>query len=364
MAAPLLTDFERAFPAGPRVACDLAVGPEGGPVTVLFGPSGAGKTTILRCLAGLERPDRGTIRFGDEVWFDAAAGTMLAPQRRRVGLCFQGYALFPHLTVEGNVGFGLAGLDRAPARARVATMLRTFQLDGLATRRAADLSGGERQRVALARALAPEPRLLLLDEPLSALDLPLRETLRGELRRLLAGLAIPTVLVTHDRVDALALGDRLAVLSDGRVRQVGPIEDVFSRPADVAVARVVGVETVVAAHVVERPSEGLVVVQAGAARLSALDPGGGVTEVFACIRAEEVILEPGPGGPTSARNRLAGHVIGVQPEGPLVRVEVDCGLRLTALVTRQSCAELGLEAGVATTAVIKVPAVHLVPRGR
>jgi molybdate transport system ATP-binding protein len=358
----VIIQIEKAFPGRPGMECTLEL-PADGAVTVLFGPSGAGKTTILRCLAGLLRPDRGTIRLQDETWFDSAQAIDLPPQKRRVGLLFQDYALFPHLNVAANVAYGLAGLDAADRARRVAETLAMLRLDGFAERRPEQLSGGERQRVALARALAPQPRVLLLDEPLSALDAPTRESVRTDLRRLLTGLRRPTLLVTHDRIDALALGDRIAVISEGRLRQVGAIEDVFSRPADLGVARAVGVETVLHARVVDRPSEGLVTVQVGPAVLTAVDPGGIEGAVFACIRAEDVVLERGPIGQVSARNRLPGTVTAVTPEGPLVRVRLDCGFPLSALVTRQACRDLGIVEGEDLTAFVKTPSVHLIARG-
>ena len=358
-----MIQIEKAFPGGPRIECALSLPAEGGSVTVLFGPSGAGKTTILRCVAGLERPDRGTIRFGDDVWFDSARGIDVPPQRRRAGLLVQDDALFPHLSVASNVGYGLGALDTAARRQRVAETLALLRIESLADRRPAQLSGGEKQRVALGRALAPRPRVLLLDEPLSALDAPTREVLRSDLRGLLAGLSRPTLLVTHDRLDALALGDLMAVIADGRLRQVGPIEDVFSRPADLGVARAVGVETVVSARVVAGPSEGLVTVQVGATLLTAVDPGNVGEAVLACIRAEDVVLERGPIGQVSARNRLEATVSSVTPEGPLVRVLLDCGFALSALVTREASRDLGIVEGERLTAFVKTPSVHLIGRG-
>ena len=215
--------------------------------------------------------------------------------------------------------------------------------------------------MALARALAPRPRLLLLDEPLSALDVPTREELRGELRALLHHLGIPSILVTHDRVEALALGDRMAVLVDGTVRQAGPVERVFSEPADAAVARVVGTENVLPVRVAGIEG-GLVAVEAGPVRLLAVDPGHLPPEAFACIRAEEIILESAPGAATSARNHLRGVVTSLAHEGPLVRVTLDCGVRLVALVTRPGAEHLGLAPGLPVAALVKAPAVRLVPR--
>jgi molybdate transport system ATP-binding protein len=359
----VVIEIEKTLRGGPHIECALEMRAEAASVTVLFGPSGSGKTTVLRCVAGLERPDRGTIRFGEETWFDSARGIDVPPQRRRAGLLFQDYALFPHLTVAANVGYGLDGLMAGERRARVDETLTLLRLEGLADRRPGQLSGGEKQRVALGRALAPRPRVLLLDEPLSALDAPTREALRGELRRLLTRLALPTLLVTHDRIEALALGDRIGVIADGRLRQVGPIEEVFSRPVSLDVARAVGVETVLRARIVDRHGEGLATIEVGQARLTAIDPGGVDGEVFACIRAEEVVLERGPIGQVSARNRLEGTVSSVTAEGPLVRVVLECGFTLAAVVTRQACRDLAIKEGEKLTAFVKSPSVHLIGRG-
>jgi molybdate transport system ATP-binding protein len=362
MSGRISFEVRRSFPGGAeiRAGLDEPLGP--GEVLVLFGPSGSGKTTVLRSLAGLDRPDAGAIAFGGETWFDAAAGIFVPPQRRRAGFLFQDFALFPHLSVGDNVAYGLGRLSPEDRKGRVEETARLLRVEPLLGRRIPRLSGGERQRVALARALAPRPRLLLLDEPLSALDAPTREELRGELRALLHHLGIPSILVTHDRVEALALGDRMAVLVDGTVRQVGPVERVFGAPADQAVARVVGTENVLPVRVAGNEG-GLVVVEAGPVRLLAVDPGHLPAEAFACIRAEEVILENAPGAATSARNHLCGVVTSLVHEGPLVRVTLDCGVRLVALVTRPGAEQLGLAPGREVAALVKAQAVRLVPRG-
>lgn len=362
MTGRISVEVRRSFAGGAeiRAALDEPLAP--GEVLVLFGPSGSGKTTVLRAVAGLDRPDAGAISFAGETWFDAAAGIFVPPQRRRAGFLFQDFALFPHLSVGENVAYGLGRLPRDEREGRVEETAGLLRVEALLGRRISRLSGGERQRVALARALAPRPRLLLLDEPLSALDVPTREELRGELRALLHHLGIPSILVTHDRVEALALGDRMAVLVDGTVRQAGPVERVFSEPADAAVARVVGTENVLPVRVAGIEG-GLVAVEAGPVRLLAVDPGHLPPEAFACIRAEEIILESAPGGATSARNHLRGVVRSLAPEGPLVRVTLDCGVRLVALVTRPGAEHLGLAPGLPVAALVKAPAVRLVPRG-
>ena len=361
-----LLDFElqHRFPRGPLISAKAAWPLAGAPVTVLFGPSGSGKTTVLRVLAGLDRPDAGRVTFGESTWLDTAAGVFVPPQARGVGLLFQDYALFPHLTVAANLGYGLHRLGRAEREGRVLALAARLGLGELLGRRPGELSGGQRQRVALARALAPNPGLLLLDEPLSALDAPSRDVLRGELRHLLEQARVPTIVVTHDRTEALALGDRLAVLVDGTIRQVGPVHEVFSEPADVEVARVVGTENVFPARLVRR-EDGLVVVRttgAPGAELVAVDPGGMVDEAYACIRAEEVVLEAADGHASSAQNRLAGVIAARAAEGPLVRLGIDCGVRLVALVTRASADRLGFVPGAQVSAVVKAPSVRIVPR--
>jgi molybdate transport system ATP-binding protein len=214
-------------------------------VAVLFGPSGAGKSLTLQCLAGLMRPDEGRITVDEHVLFDSVSGANLPPQRRRVGYVFQGFALFPHLTVAGNVAFGLRDRPRAERESRAAEVLARLGLETLAHRYPGELSGGQRQRVALGRALAPDPALLLLDEPLSALDLPLRRALRDELRTVLAQWGKAAVVVTHDVTEAYRLGDHIVVYEEGRVIQSAPRAELLWQPASQAVARIMGLANVV-----------------------------------------------------------------------------------------------------------------------
>jgi molybdate transport system ATP-binding protein len=356
MEDELSVDVRKRHSGGPQIAPALSLPLRKHAVTVLFGPSGAGKTTVLRLLAGLDRPDAGSIRCGDEVWYDHARGIHLPPQKRRVGYLSQDYALFPHLTVRGNVAYGARG--RA-----VDDLLARFDLAELSGRYPRQLSGGQLQRVALVRALAAEPRLLLLDEPLSALDEPTRLRLRSDLRQLLEGVRMPAIVVTHDRTEALVLGDSIVIMIDGKLRQAGAVENVFDCPADADVAAAVGVETICPARVMSR-SAGLVNVEIAGARLEAVDFGDPAVEVFACIRAESVTIERHvSGNPTSARNRLAARIVSVRPEGPLARVALDCGFRLNAIVTRQSHEEMHLREGELVTAVVKATSIRIVPRG-
>lgn len=364
MADEIVAQFSKRFSGGALIEVDdFRVSCGGSRITVLFGPSGAGKTTLLRCLAGLERPDEGRIYFGDEPWFDGAKSIFQPPQARNIGYLSQDYALFPHLSVAGNVAYGLHGLGEAARSDRVEEVLGLLDLAGLSERKPGKLSGGQQQRVALARAVARRPRLLLLDEPLSALDSPTRLRLRAELRRLLGQLGVPTLLVTHDRVEALTLGDDVVVLHEGRLVQRGAVEEVFSRPASRAVAEIVAVETVQAGQVVGG-SDGLLTVAVGTARLSALagDLPAGTRGVFVCIQAGDVILIRGSDTAGSPRNHLPATVQSVNRQGPMVVVELDCGFPLTAWLTRQACEELELKPGEKFTALVKAPNVHLIPR--
>lgn len=363
----LIATFEKRFDGGPRIVADLRL-PAGFSVTTLFGPSGCGKTTVLRCLAGLERPNEGTVEFAGHPWFDSRRGLCLTPQQRDIGFLFQEYALFPHLTVAQNIGYGLPTRSTAdwfrrhgePGEA-VQEMLNLFDLAGLQHRRPNQISGGQQQRVALARVLVRRPRLLLLDEPLSALDANLREQLRTDLRRLLVRFQIPVVVVTHDRTEAIALSDRIVVMDAGQFRQVGTVQQVITRPNDLVVARIVGVETV-ASGTITNVQDGLATVQVGSATLLAVAPAATSTgTVHVCIRGEDVAIHKGSTGESSVRNHLPATIQSLVPEGPLVRVTLDCGFEMTALVTRPACEELQLLVGDRVTANIKAPAIHLIP---
>jgi molybdate transport system ATP-binding protein len=345
------------------VDAELAV-PDGTAVTVLFGPSGSGKTTLLRALAGLEPLDGGRITARGALWNDGSRVVVPARQRR-VGYLFQDHALFPHLSVTANVAYGLRDVPRRDRADRARSALAAAQAAHLTDRMVGQLSGGEAQRVALARALAPRPDLLLLDEPLSALDAATRTTLRTDLRRILVEQAIPTVLVTHDRAEALTLGDRIVLLVDGRVRQVGTPEEVFDRPTDPAVAAVVGVETTHPA-VVAATGEGVARLELGGRTITAslvddLRPGDAV---LACIRAEDVSVQLGhTDAISSQRNQLDATVQALTTEGPLVRVDLDAGFPLVAYITRPAREDLDLAPGRSVVAVFKGQAVHLIPRG-
>ena len=361
MAAEMIVDVTKTFPDHPPIRAYLRYPVEASTVLILFGPSGSGKTTILRSLAGLEWPEEGTIQFESRTWLDTAANIRVAPQDRHIGYMAQDYALFPTYTVAGNIAYGLGELAAYDRKKRVEEILELFQLRGFDSAKPRELSGGQQQRVALARAVAPRPQLLLLDEPLSALDAPTRLQLRGELRSLLKQLALPSIIVTHDWAEALTLGDVMAVMSKGNVLQVGTPQEVFSRPVNAEVARVVGVETVVRGKRVET-REGLATVQVGAVLLTAIDSPGVDSDIFVCIRAEDVTLELTRSVGTSARNHLMGTVQAITSLGALARVTIECGFPLTAVITRSALSELGLAVGTAVRAVFKAGSVHLISR--
>jgi len=356
----LTAAFTKAFPSGAAIEAgfELTLGAFG--LTVLFGPSGCGKTTVLRCLAGLERPDSGCIRNGEEVWFQAGPGEPVPACRRGIGYVFQEPSLFPHLTVAGNIGYGLHGWPRAERQTRVQELVRLMGLTGLAERRPGQVSGGEKQRVALARALAPRPRLVLLDEPFAALDRSAAEQLRHQLRQILQAMGVPAVLVTHDPQEALALGDRMLLMAEGRIIRDGAPAAVLSASGDAARA---AVGEVLRARVAGR-TEGLLRLAAGPVELFAPDPGGEFREAYACIRAEGVSLERGPDGQLSQlsqRNRLRAAIVRIEPHGALRRVHLDAGVPLEALITAWACEDLGLAPGMELHALIKASAIQVIP---
>ena len=345
----LIADIVKQFESGQRVEASVRI-PNAASITILFGPSGAGKTTVLRCIAGLERITSGRVIFDDVDW------THVPPQKRPIGYLFQDYALFPHLRVRENIGYSLR--DSSAAIDQIAA---TLKVNDLLQRWPSELSGGQQQRVALARALARKPRLLLLDEPLSALDAGTREHVRSELGHILRQAGIPAIVVTHDWVDALTLGDEMIVMSGGRVLQTGAPQEVLTQPKHPEVATVAGIETLVAGRIQSREG-GVAMMQVGSALLAAAEPPGQDVDFYVCIRGEDVTLEKGRAEQSSARNHLQGRVAEIVPAGVLTKVIINVGFELVALVTRQAIADLGLVKGSEVFAVFKASAVHLIPK--
>ncbi len=276
---------------GPVAAVDgvsLSVGR--GELFALLGPSGCGKTTTLRLIAGLETPDEGTITIAGRVVADARRGLSVPPEERGVGVVFQDYALFPHLTVADNVGFGLAGRPREERRARVRTVLDLVGLTDLADRYPHELSGGQQQRVAVARALAPAPAVVLLDEPFSNLDADLRAQMRDEVEKVLRSTGTTAIFVTHDQEEAFTIADRVGVLNAGRLEQLDAPETIYHQPATPFVAEFVGAADFIPGLVT---SEGIVTELGVFSNLEGHEPGD---KVRVMIRPDDVTFVPAADG--------------------------------------------------------------------
>ncbi len=333
-----------------------------GRITAIFGPSGAGKTSLLDLVAGLRYAHSAFIQLGDCVLTDISNGIFVPAHQRGIGYVPQDLALFPHLSVRQNLLYGHKAKndDRLLTFERIVEVL---EIQPLIQRRVTELSGGEKQRVALARALLASPHLLLLDEPLASLDLKLKQRIIPYLARVRDEFRIPMLYVTHDRFETLSLADEMVILVEGKVAQIGSVREVFSRPANLSVAALLAVETVQPGIIV-RMADDLVTVSVGSALLTALENNlpANITEVYVCIRAEDVILAKGSDRPSSARNHLPARVQSVTREGPVTRIELNCGFNLIALLTRQACEEMSLKSGDSVTALVKAPNIHLIPR--
>jgi molybdate transport system ATP-binding protein len=295
------------------IALDVSITVAPGQLLALVGPSGSGKTTVLRAIAGLLRPERGQMTCAGQIWFDAASGLSLPPHQRTVGLVFQDYALFPHLTARENIA--IACREQTSARARADALLDRVNLSGLGDRRPDQLSGGQQQRVALARALARDPDVLLLDEPFAAVDQMTRNRLKRELVALRRSLGCPIVMVTHDLDEALALADRIAVLHRGRILQTGAPDDVRLRPANAAVARLMG-QTNIFPGLLERAATGshpgLIRWRDHAIQIADTGAAAAGTQVSWLVPSEHIVLH--------RRDRPSRG----EKENPVAAVVVDC----------------------------------------
>jgi molybdate transport system ATP-binding protein len=337
----LHVDIARALRA---FRLELALEVDG--VVALAGPSGAGKTTVLRTIAGLVRPDSGRVALGETTWFDSEARIDLSPEKRSVGLVFQDYALFPHLSVAENVGFG--------GGARTDELMARFGIERLARLKPGELSGGERQRVALARALSRDPGVLLLDEPLAALDSHTRARVRGELRGLLAGLGIPTLVVTHSFEDAAALTDRIGVLVEGRLIQTGTPAELVAAPKTPFVADFTGANLLPGRA--RAGGDGLTeVVLADGSLIVSTDELTG--EVGAVIHPWEIGIARGM-PLDSMQNHVRGAIESLVPVANRIRIRVG---PLTAEITAESAARLGLAPGEGVVASFKASGTRLIP---
>ncbi|HEX2015895.1 MAG TPA: ABC transporter ATP-binding protein [Solirubrobacteraceae bacterium] len=328
----------------------------------LTGPSGAGKTTLLRIVAGLLAADRGFVRCGSDTWLDTEAGRDLPAEQRRCGVVFEDYALFPHLSAWRNVAFGLRA-SRTARRQRAMALLDRFGLAERAHARPAQLSGGERQRVALARALACDPQLLLLDEPLSALDPATRGRAATELGGVLRSSGLPCLLVTHAFAEAAALGDEVAAMEDGRIVQQGSAAALAATPASAFVADLSG--AVVLGGVASPGPDGLTAVTLdGGATILSTDMASG--PVAASVHPSEIVIErpagSAPPNQSSARNSLRARVMNLTPLGNRVRVALESVAPLAAELTAAAAAELQLTPGLEVQASWKATATRLSAR--
>jgi len=348
-------------------------------LTVFFGPSGAGKSLTLQTLAGLFPADEAKIIFGEQVWHDSARRVFVPAQQRRVGYVPQSYALFPHLTVAQNIAFGVAA-SRAEKQRRIAELVSLMRLDGLERQHPAQLSGGQQQRVALARALAVHPQLLLLDEPFSSLDAPVRESLREELRTLQQQVGIPIIMVTHDAQEASALADTVVAINAGRVLQIGSQESIFRSPNTSTIASLVGMHTrwqgeVTAlyqdrdeAQLSRQPVAAIEV--AGFQVYARVPPHFNLTQgqgIEIGIRADEVRLYSGGGldeealQPRHPPTVIRGVIVREQSQGiiRLATVRLDGGLLISIPVMRREYLEQAFAVGSQVTAQIPLDAVHI-----
>jgi molybdate transport system ATP-binding protein len=328
---------------------------------VLVGETGSGKTTVLNILAGFLSPERGRIVLDGEVYVDCDRNVAVAPYLRPIGYVFQDYALFPHLTALDNVAFGLRsqGVDGRAARHRAHATLEQLGIDDLAESRPARLSGGQQQRVALARALILRPRLLLLDEPLSALDLQTRQQTRSELRRILSELSCITVFVTHSAFEAMAFGQRIAVLDRGRIAQMGSREELLTHPRSHYVAGLMGVN-LFRGRVIAGQGNGLAAVETAEGRLN-ISVEGAAGEIFVAIDPNEVTIHLAP-PMGSAQNVFSGRIVELVPEPPFgerLRVILDTRPPLVAQITARAAQTLGLQEGMAVYASFKATAVNV-----
>jgi molybdate transport system ATP-binding protein len=337
-------------------------------INILFGASGAGKTTLLDCIAGLVTPEQGVIRTRERTLFDSERGISVPVGRRQVGYVFQDLALFPHLSVEANVAYGLSGLDAAERSLRVRKVVESLEIGHLRSRRPGQLSGGERQRVALARALVTEPCILLLDEPLAALDLPVRMKIADDLRRSVQNLPISVLYVTHNRDEVFMLGERLLVLKRGKLIAQGTPHEVLAAPRGETVAQLAGFENIFDAQVTSvHEDRGTMTCRVGSARFQSAqveletplvrtDQG---SNLRVGISAGDILLATSAPVGLSARNILPGRLLSLTQRDAIVIARVDCGVELSIHLTLGARDSLSLTPGKQVWVIVKTHSCHL-----
>jgi molybdate transport system ATP-binding protein len=369
MTSTLTAQLHKQF-GQPRDAFSLDLEFQAAPgFTILFGPSGAGKTSILDCVSGLLSPDFGRIVIGDRILFDTSRGVNLPTAKRQVGYVFQDLALFPHLTVWENIEYGLSHLSRRPRRDRCARILDAFRVSGLGTRKVGEVSGGERQRVALARTLVTDPTVLLLDEPLTALDAATKAKIISDLGSWNAAHQIPILYVTHSREEVFALGERVIAIVAGRIVAQGTPHEVLDAPRQETVAQLAGLENIFDATVEStNPDRGTMTCKLFAQGQSF------VTIETPLIRAElgmqirvgiyagDILLAIVPPVGLSARNVIAGNIVSLEQRDVIVSARVNCGVQMEVHLTLAARDALQLASGRQVWLVIKTHSCHLMQR--
>jgi len=333
-------------------------------ITILFGASGAGKTTLLDCVAGLATPDAGRIAVGERIFFDGERGVNCAVQRRGVGYVFQDLALFPHLSAAENIGYGLGGQER---KKRTDAILESFGITHLRARKPREISGGERQRVALARALVIDPCVLLLDEPLAALDAPTKSKMIDDLRAWNQAHGIPIIYVTHSREEVFALGERVLVLEEGKIVAQGTPHEVMTAPRQESVARLAGFENVLDALVVAvLEYRGTMRCRIAGSKVELETPlvrvgPGPVSSAFlrVGIGAGDILLATIQPQGLSARNVLPGRVLSLEQRDMIVVARVDCGVEMTVHLTLAARDVLEVQPGKEVWLVVKTHSCHV-----
>jgi molybdate transport system ATP-binding protein len=333
-------------------------------ITILFGTSGAGKSTLLDCVAGLTRPDEGQIAVAADILFDSARKINVPALKRRTAYVFQSLALFPHLSSEENVAYGLKDLRQEERRERVEAILKAFRVEKLRKQRPGEISGGERQRIALARSLVTEPRVLLLDEPLTGLDAELKAAIVDDLRAWNAAKGIPILYVTHSREEVDALGERVIALDNGRVVSAGRPMEVLNAPRRKRLAQAAGFENLLSATVLDlREADGVMRVRLGESDCEIEVPlayAAAGSRVQVAARAGDILLATERPHGLSARNVIEGLIVSLEQRGTMIIARVDCGVTLVVHVTPGAVRALELTAGRRVWLVLKTHSCHFV----
>jgi molybdate transport system ATP-binding protein len=354
---------ERHSPGPSSFVLDVSIEVSPG-ITILFGASGAGKSTLLDCVAGLARPDEGRIAAGGDVLFDSERGINIPAPKRRTAYVFQTLALFPHLSAEENVSYGLMDLQEEERRKRVEVVLKAFCVEKLRKQRPGEISGGEKQRIALARSLVTEPRVLLLDEPLTGLDAELKAAIVDDLRTWNTAKGIPILYVTHSREEVDALGERVIALDNGRVVSAGAPMDVLDAPRRKKLAQAAGFENLLSATVLDlREADGVMRARLGASTCEIEVPLGYAAagnRVQVAVRAGDILLATERPHGLSARNVMEGRIVSLEQRGTMAVARVDCGVAFVVHVTPGAVRALELAAGRRVWLVLKTHSCHVV----